>query len=79
MVVVRLVRGICHLLVEATHLHIIKVVHNPDDIQKFMRHFKTDSADFLNKILGRKRRTVWQNGYDSPRVLSFAEFVIGTP
>lgn len=61
---------ICHLLVEATHLHILLVVHNPDDIPKFIRHFKADTAHFINKILGRRKRTVWEDGYDSPRVLS---------
>jgi len=61
---------ICHILIEATHVHLILVVYDPDDIPKFMRHFKTESAHMINRLLGRKRRTVWEAGYDSPRVLT---------
>ena len=58
------------ILVEATHVHMIVVVDNPDDLPSFMRHFKSDSAHMLNRILGRKKRTVWCEGYDDPIVLT---------
>lgn len=61
---------ICHLLVEATHIHLVAVVRNPDDVPAFMRHFKTESAHYLNGLLGRDKRTVWCDGYDSPTVLT---------
>jgi REP element-mobilizing transposase RayT len=61
---------ICHYIVSTTHIHLILVVINPDDVQAFMRHFKTDSAHMINRLLGRAKRTVWCSGYDSPVVLS---------
>lgn len=61
---------ICHYIVSATHIHLLIVVANPDHVQSFMRHFKTDSAHMINRLLGRAKRTVWCAGYDSPIVLS---------
>jgi REP element-mobilizing transposase RayT len=64
---------ICHLLVEATHVHLVVVVSNPDDIPAFVRHFKTESAHALNSLLGRAKRTIWCDGYDSPKVLTMSK------
>ncbi len=61
---------LCHILVEATHVHIILVVIDPEDVAGFMRSFKTESAHMINRILGRKKRTLWCEGYDSPIVLT---------
>ena len=66
---------ICHLLVEATHVHLIVVVRNPDDVPAFLGHFKTESAHALNTILGRRKRTVWCAGYDSPTVLTMTKTI----
>lgn len=66
---------ICHLLVEATHIHMLVVVYDPDDIPKFLRHFKTESAHMLNAILGRHKRTIWCDGYDSPTVLTLTKAI----
>ena len=43
------------LLTQATHIHMILVVRNPDHVSSFIRHFKTESAHMLNRILGRKK------------------------
>ena len=61
---------ICHITVEATHVHIILVVDYPADLPAFIRHFKTESAHLLNRLLGRRKRTIWCDGYDSPIVLT---------
>lgn len=61
---------ICHIIVEATHIHLVLVVINPDDVESFFRHFKTESAHMINGLLGRNKRTVWCEGYDSPIVLT---------
>ena len=61
---------ICHIVVEATHVHMLLVVDNPDDVPNFMRHFKTESAHMINGLLGRDKRTLWCEGYDSPIVLT---------
>lgn len=67
---------ICHFLVEATHIHMVLVVTNPDDVCQFVKYFKTESAHMINRLLGRKKRTVWCEGYDSPVVLTFPRAVI---
>jgi hypothetical protein len=61
---------ICHILVEATHIHLVLVVIDPDHVEKFFRHFKTESAHMINGLWGRNKRTVWCEGYDSPIVLT---------
>ena len=61
---------ICHFIVEATHVHIVLVVSNPDDVHAFIRCFKTESAHMINRLLGRGKRTLWCEGYDSPVVLT---------
>lgn len=66
---------ICHLLVEATHIHMVLVVHNPEDLPSFLGHFKTESAHMLNRLLGRKKRTLWCAGYDSPKVLTMTKTI----
>lgn len=61
---------ICHFLIEGSHLHMILVVENPHDVQAFVGRFKTESAHMFNRILGRQKRTIWCEGYDSPVVLT---------
>lgn len=61
---------ICHIIVEATHIHLVLVVINPDHVEAFFRHFKTESAHMINGLLGRNKRTLWCEGYDSPIVLT---------
>ncbi|MBX7143689.1 MAG: transposase [Oligoflexia bacterium] len=71
---------ICHFLVEATHIHMVLVVKNPDDVCRFVGYFKTESAHTLNGLLGREKRTVWCEGYDSPVILSpLREFMCIAP
>lgn len=67
---------ICHLIVEATHIHIFLVVVNPSDVPGFIGRFKTESAHMLNRVLGRRKRTVWCDGYDSPIVLTPTRAII---
>lgn len=62
---------ICHFVVTATHAHLLVIVDNPNDVDGFMCRFKTESAHAINHLLGRAKRTVWCEGYDSP--------VVGTP
>ena len=61
---------ICHIIVEATHIHLVLVVIDPDNVDAFFRYFKTESAHMINGLLGRNKRTVWCEGYDSPIVLT---------
>ncbi len=61
---------ISHVMVEPNHVHTVLVVINPDDVPGFLRCFKTESAHMLNRLLGRNKRTIWCEGYDSPVVLT---------
>ena len=66
---------VSHLVVEGTHVHMVVVVDNPDDIKGFMERFKTESAHAINALLGRRKRTVWCEGYDSPTVLTLEDAI----
>ena len=57
-------------LVNANHVHLILVVEDPKDVVNFIKHFKTESAHLFNRLLGRRKRTIWCEGYDSPVVLT---------
>jgi hypothetical protein len=61
---------ICHMIVEATHVHLVMVVINPDHVESFFRFFKAESAHMINGLLGRNKKTLWCEGYDSPIVLT---------
>lgn len=61
---------ICHMIVEATHIHLVIVVINPDHVECFFRYFKAESAHMINGLLGRNKKTLWCEGYDSPIVLT---------
>jgi hypothetical protein len=61
---------ISHVIVEATHVHLVLVVNSPEHVDAFARYFKAESAHMINRLLGRRKRTVWCEGYDSPLVLT---------
>jgi len=61
---------ICGVLVEPNHVHLLIVVDNPSDVPAFMRYFKTESSHMLNRLLGRRKRTIWCESYDDPIVLT---------
>lgn len=61
---------ICHYLVEDTHIHLILVVHDPCDVRDFVGRFKTETAHYLNGMLGRKKRTVWCESFFCAPILT---------
>lgn len=66
---------ICHFIFEVNHLHMIVIVDNPDDVKDFMERFKTESAHAVNRLLGRRKRTIWCEGYDSPTLLTVTDVI----
>jgi len=66
---------ISHFIVNGTHIHMIVRVNNPEDIPGFMERFKTESAHYLNRLLGRQKRKVWCERYDSPRLLEVGDVI----
>ncbi len=67
---------ICAFHVAANHVHLVIVVSNPDDVCGFVRCFKTESAHMINRLLGRRKRTIWCEGYDSPIVLTLTRTIL---
>lgn len=61
---------VCHAIAEGSHLHLILVVNNPDDLYQFIGYFKGETAHRFNRLLGRTKRTIWCEGYDSPVILT---------
>ncbi|MCB0324376.1 MAG: transposase [Bdellovibrionales bacterium] len=61
---------ICHFLFMSNHFHMLLVVDDPADVPQFMRYVKSESTTAINRLLGRKRGAIWDEGYDSPLILS---------
>lgn len=61
---------VCHFIIMANHLHIIFVVENPDDIKDFIGRVKTEISHAVNRLLGRRQRSIWCESYDSPTLLT---------
>jgi len=66
---------ISHYIVNGTHIHMIVRVWNPEDIPGFMERFKTESAHYINRVLGRTKHTIWCSSYDSPRLLNLDDVI----
>lgn len=58
----------CYLFM-ANHLHIIFTVKDPDHVQKFVRLIKGRLSHAINKLLGRTKGVVWDEGFDDPKIL----------
>ena len=62
------VKIIC-FVVQANHVHMLIRVCDPQIVSKFIGYFKAESANYLNRLLNRRQRTVWEERFDSPIVL----------
>ena len=60
---------ISHFIVNGTHIHMIIRVWNPEDVPGFMERFKTELSHYLNNLVGRNKKTIWSDGYDSPAII----------
>lgn len=56
-------------IIMGNHIHIMILIQDPTIVDQFIRYFKTESAIAINLLLGRRKHTVWEEGYDSPIVL----------
>lgn len=62
------VKIIC-FVVQANHVHMLIRVCDPQIVSRFIGYFKAESASYLNRLLNRRQRTVWEERFDSPIVL----------
>jgi len=58
---------------EANHLHLLLCVINPEHLPLFVGYVKQELAHATNRFRGRKKKTVWCEGYDSPVLLGEKE------
>ena len=61
---------VCHALFMANHFHMLLVVDNPEHVSEFIRYVKCETAHAVNRLLGRRRKTVWLEGSDTPILLT---------
>lgn len=72
---------VCHYYWTTNHFHLILIPRMTNAIPKFMKYIKQESSHAINRLLGRRRRTVWCARYDSPIVLtasSIAKYIAYT-
>ncbi len=60
---------LCHGVVMGNHVHFLMVVQDPAAMPGFVGYFKRESAHAINRLLGRRQKTVWSEGYDAPIIL----------
>lgn len=60
---------------EPNHAHVTLVCENPETMPSFVGYVKQESAHAVNRLLGRKRKTVWADDYDAPIVLDKDKFL----
>jgi REP element-mobilizing transposase RayT/disulfide oxidoreductase YuzD len=64
---------VCHFLFMANHFHMILVVDNPEHVSEFIGYVKAETAHAINKLLGRRKKRIWDDGYDSPMILTLED------
>jgi REP element-mobilizing transposase RayT len=66
---------ISHFLVMGNHIHLIIYVDNPDSVPSFMEHFKTNIAHVLNRLLGRRKQSLWCESFSAMPILTLEDVV----
>jgi len=60
---------ICSHILMSNHFHLLIVVEDPAAVPQFVAYIKRETAHMVNHLLGRRRKTVWLEGYDSVPIL----------
>lgn len=63
---------ICHFVVMSNHIHFLYVVQDPESVPRFFLYVKRELAHSINRLLGRRRRTVWTEDYGPTIILDAA-------
>lgn len=63
------------LTVEPNHCHSILRCLDPETVPAFIGYIKQESAHAINALIGRKKKTIWAAGYDSPILLDHEKFL----
>lgn len=57
------------------HFHLIVTVTCPEAVKHFIKYLKRESAHAVNRLVGRRKRTIWCAGYDSPIILDLKKLL----
>ena len=60
---------LCGFSYEPNHGHLSIYVTDPELVSLFVGYVKQEIAHAINRLLGRPRKTVWIEGFDSPTIL----------
>ena len=60
---------VCHYTFLSNHFHMLLVVVNPADVSRFVGYIKCEISHVINRLMGRKKKTIWCRKYDSPKFL----------
>ena len=77
--------SICHFVFMANHFHILAVARNEEDIPRFVKQIKQESAAMINRFCGVRQKTVWCDGFDDPviltadKVIKYIEYIYLNP
>lgn len=63
------------VVVMGNHMHLLVRVINPEDFDDVVCYIKRESSHAINNLLGRRRHTVWQEGYSSPLILDAEKMI----
>ena len=66
---------LCKIMLMANHIHLGLVVQDPEHVHMFVSYLKRELSHAINRLLGRKRQTVWQESYDAVIILDTAKAV----
>ena len=51
------------------------MVLDPEDLTKFVGYVKQEIAHQVNAVLGKRKRTIWCDGYDSPILITYNDII----
>ena len=60
---------VCAFCLMPNHFHMMLVPINPEVTPLFVGYVKQELAHAVNRLLGRRKHTIWCEGYDSPALL----------
>ena len=66
---------LCHYIFMGNHLHLIVIVKSAEDLSSFMGYVKGEISHSVNRLLGRRQKTIWQDSYDSPPLLMTQDLI----
>ena len=66
---------ICGFVFMANHFHLLVVVQDPENLVKFVGYLKQEIAHQINLLHGRRKKTIWCDGYDSPLLLRYEDII----